>query len=405
MTTHMVEVGPSAIRQLCCGEDAVADIETVRAALDSIDDPVALVDFRPVTVDALWRAVLGSVHCQSPERAVLIHPSWWGPSRIDLVSTAAEVLAEEVVTRPRSWLLPLASPFGSKYTTVVVEIAEGFVVISGAAVVAESRRGEPRAVVEAVGRRIIEMTSEKAAVAVIDAPSTVSGADALALMIADEVRSRGSMTAVTVGDEQLRDLAAEAISAECGARESHGTDVTGRHYRRQWMLALLVLLIITVLGLNILSRRAAPVGGGASTTFLVEGRVALEVPAQWPMRRVVAGPGSARVQVTSPSDPEVALHVTQSRVAVATLTATAESLKHAIDAEPAGTFVDFNPAGRSAGRAAVTYREIRASHDIRWTVLVDKAVRISIGCQSRHGHDDAVQQVCEQAVRSARALS
>ena len=29
MTTHMVEVGPSAIRQLCCGEDAVADSETV----------------------------------------------------------------------------------------------------------------------------------------------------------------------------------------------------------------------------------------------------------------------------------------------------------------------------------------------------------------------------------------
>ena len=80
-------------------------------------------------------------------------------------------------------------------------------------------------------------------------------------------------------------------------------------------------------------------------------------------------------------------------------------MKHAIDAEPAGVFVDFNPAGLSAGRPAVTYREVRASHDIRWTVLVDKAVRISIGCQSRHGHDDVVQQVCEQAVRSARALS
>ena len=52
----------------------------------------------------------------------------------------------------------------------------------------------------------------------------------------------------------------------------------------------------------------------APTTFLVEGRVALTVPANWPTQRVVAGPGSARVQVTSPSDPEVALHVTQSPV-------------------------------------------------------------------------------------------
>ena len=200
--------------------------------------------------------------------------------------------------------------------TVVVEIAEGFVVISGAKVMAESRRAEPRAVVEAVVRCIVEMTSDTAAVVVIDAPSTVCGADALAVMIADEVRSSGGMTTVTVDDSQLRELAAVAIPGDDSVRELHCTDATGRHHRRQWMFTLVVLLIITVLGLNVLSRRAVPVGDGVSTTFLVEGRVALEVPAQWPMQRVVAGPGSARVQVTSPSDPEVALHVTQSRLVV-----------------------------------------------------------------------------------------
>ena len=97
--------------------------------------------------------------------------------------------------------------------------------------------------------------------------------------------------------------------------------------------------------------------------------------------------------------------MTQSQVAIATLSATAESLKHAIDAEPTGVFVDFNPVGTSAGRPAVTYREVRPGHDIQWIVLVDKAVRISIGCQSRHGQDDAVRQVCDLAVRSARAVS
>jgi type VII secretion-associated protein (TIGR03931 family) len=111
------------------------------------------------------------------------------------------------------------------------------------------------------------------------------------------------------------------------------------------------------------------------------------------------------MQVTSPSDPEVALLVTQSRVATGTLGATAESLKHAIDAEPAGVFVDFNPAGLSASRPAVTYREVRGGHDIRWTVLLEGAVRISIGCQSRRGNDDAVREVCERAVWSARALT
>jgi type VII secretion-associated protein (TIGR03931 family) len=249
------------------------------------------------------------------------------------------------------------------------------------------------------------MASDTTETVAIDAPSTVKAAGALAAMIAEGLRDRGGMTAMQVDDTRLRELATGIIPGESNACDSDCADAARPDHRRRWRLALVVLLISAVLGVSAPSHHGAPAGAGMPTTFLVEGHVALEVPAQWPMRRVVAGPGSARVQVTSPSDPEVALHVTQSRVALATLGATAEFLKHAIDAEPAGIFVDFNPAGRSAGRPAVTYREVRSDHDIRWTVLVDKAVRISIGCQSRHGQDDAMRQVCELAVRSARALS
>ncbi|WP_375489565.1 type VII secretion-associated protein, partial [uncultured Mycobacterium sp.] len=133
--------------------------------------------------------------------------------------------------------------------------------------------------------------------------------------------------------------------------------------------------------------------------------VALSVPAQWRVERVVGGPGSARVQVTSPSDPEVALHVTQSPVARQTLAAAAESLKRAIDAEPSGVFIDFSPSATSAGRPAVTYREVRPGHEIRWTVLLDGPVRISIGCQSRTAGAAAILDACEQAVRSAHAVT
>ena len=86
------------------------------------------------------------------------------------------------------------------------------------------------------------------------------------------------------------------------------------------------------------------------------------------------------------------------------LAGAADRLRHAIDTEPSGVFVDFNPAGVSAGRPAVTYREIRATHDVRWTVLLDGAVRISVGCQSRPNAQDAVREACEQAVRSAHAI-
>ncbi|WP_082279850.1 type VII secretion-associated protein [Mycobacterium colombiense] len=142
----------------------------------------------------------------------------------------------------------------------------------------------------------------------------------------------------------------------------------------------------------------------APTTFLVEGRAALSVPATWSSQRVVGGPGSARVQVTSPTDPDLALHITQSPVVGETLSGTAERLKRAIDAEAPGVFVDFDPSGTSAGRPAVTYREVRPGHHVSWTVLLDGPVRISIGCQSRAGDEGAIRDACEQAVRSARAI-
>lgn len=405
MSAHVIEAGPSTIRQLCCGSAADADSEMVRAALDGIDDPVALVDGCPVAVDSLWRDVLRSVECGRPEPAIIVHPSWWAPTRVDRVGAAAEILADDVGMRPRSWLLAQASPVGSPHATVVVEIADRFVVVTGAAVVAERRRPEPQRTAEAVARSIIEMTPDETAVVVIDAPSTVAGAGALATMVGDGLRAGSGVTVVQVDDARLRELAAAVIAGDDNDCEVQSATAVAGGHRRHRGLALLVLLITAVLGVSALGHHRAPVADGVPTTFLVEGRVALEVPAQWSMQRVIAGPGSARVQVTSPSDPEVALHVTQSRVAAETLGGTAESLKHAIDAELAGVFVDFNPAGRSAGRPAVTYREVRAGHDIRWTVLLDRAVRISIGCQSRPGHDDAVREVCELAVRSARALS
>jgi type VII secretion-associated protein (TIGR03931 family) len=101
------------------------------------------------------------------------------------------------------------------------------------------------------------------------------------------------------------------------------------------------------------------------------------------------------------------LHVTQAPAVGETLADIAEPLQLAMklaDAEAPGVFVGFDPAGSCAGRPAVTYREVRADHHVDWAVLVDRAVRIGIGCQSGPGGDDALRPVCEQAVRSAHAL-
>ncbi|MCV7233240.1 type VII secretion-associated protein [Mycobacterium branderi] len=390
MNACVIESGPGAIRQLCCGR--TVDGDSGAAALDGVDDPVALVDDRPAAVESLWRTVLQSLLCQHPGRLILIHPSWWTQTRIATVAAAAQGLADDVELKPRTWLLAQRSPL----PTVVVEIADRLVVITGSALQAEPRRGEPEQVAEAVARGIARMAN-RAATVVIDAPGSVPGADVVATMIAERLPDRLAVT--QVDDARLQRLAVSAVSGD-----EQAVDAVVRGRRRYRGFIVLVPLIAAALGVIAYSHHGPPPGGGMATTFLVEGRVAVEVPAGWTTQRVIAGPGSARVQVTSPSDPQLALHVTQSPVGAETLAGAAESLKHAIDAEPAGVFVDFDPTGVSGGRPAVTYREVRAEHDIRWSVVLDGQVRIAIGCQNRRGDEGGMHDVCELAVRSAHAL-
>jgi type VII secretion-associated protein (TIGR03931 family) len=402
--SHVIEVGPNAVRRLCCGGGTVADAEAERTAYESIDDRVALVDLQPVAVASLWESVLGSIDCGTSEHVTVVHPSWWSPARVGVVSAAARTLVGASEIRPRSWLLARASPSKSERDTLVVEIADRLVVLTGGAMSAETRRPDQREVAKAVVRSVLTMASDTTETVVIDAPARVNGAGTLAASVAELLRNSCGMNVMLVDDLRMRRLAGELKSGDQRRLNTDPHAPAGGDRRRR-ALTMLVPVIGVVISVVALQRHSEPYAHEhLPTTFAVEGHVALEVPAQWPMRRVVAGPGSARLQITSPTDPEVALHVTQSRVALSSLDATAEFLKSAIDAAPAGVFVDFNPSDRSAGRPAVTYREVRSGHDIRWAVWVDKAVRISIGCQSRSGRGDVVRQECDLAVRSARVL-
>jgi type VII secretion-associated protein (TIGR03931 family) len=398
---HLIEVGPTVIRRLCCGGATVADIEAGRAALECIDDPVTLVDLRPVSVESLWQQVLASVDCGSAERVTVVHPSWWSSHRVDVICAAARVLAGVAEMRPRSWLLTQASPSESASATLIVEIADDFVVATGEGVAVEARNRDVEIVAEAVADSIVTMAPGAAEMSVIDAPASVRGARTLAAAIARRLSRTGGITVVLVDDIRLRRIVGELKPNDETLGESN-RPITAQRARRA--VTLVVIVAGAVIGLGTVHRHTATrIKDLSPTTHFVEGHVVLEIPAQWPARRIVAGPGSARVQITSPTDPEVALHLTQSRVALPGLDATAEFLKTAIDAAPVGVFVDFNPRGRSAGRPVVTYREIRVGHDIRWTVWVDRLIRISIGCQNPPGREDAVSQECEVAIRSARA--
>lgn len=412
MSEHpaIVEAGPSTIRRLCCATSIVADDETaemVRAALDALDDRVALVGERPVAVDALWEAALRSASRGHCDGTIVVHPSWWSAARMGVVCAAAAAVAGQ--THARSSLLMRASR-AAPDATAVVEIAARLVAITAGEVTAIPRTAEPLCVARDVAD-IVAATAPEAVL--IDTPSGVVGASALARLIADAVRSadRDTPEVVEINDIRMARVARSAYPAT--ARRS-GTAATaparagrarGRVLSGVGAAAIVVAAAApTAVTMGRPGEVARTPVETAPTTFLVEGRVALSVPATWSSQRVVGGPGSARVQVTSPTDPDLALHITQSPVAGETLSGTAERLKRAIDAEAPGVFVDFNPSATSAGRPAVTYREVRPGHHVRWTVLLDGPVRISIGCQSRAGDESAVHGACEQAVRSAHAI-
>jgi type VII secretion-associated protein (TIGR03931 family) len=140
-------------------------------------------------------------------------------------------------------------------------------------------------------------------------------------------------------------------------------------------------------------------------TLLVEGRVGVMVPARWAIQRVTSGPGSARVQIVSLDDKNVAVHVTQSSLAPRqSREQVAEALRRALRQEPDGVFVDFNPSDSRADQLVMTYREIRADRQIQWSVLIDGPLRIAVGCQSAPGREEAVREVCDRAIRSAHAV-
>ncbi len=128
----VIEAGPANVRRICCDEGATVEVEVAAAALAGIDDPVALVGGRPVSVETLWRDALRALACGPGEGMLVVHPSWWSAARVGVLSSAAQAVMKSAVMQPRSALLAQAAP----EATVMVEIADRMVVVSGAEVVA-----------------------------------------------------------------------------------------------------------------------------------------------------------------------------------------------------------------------------------------------------------------------------
>lgn len=362
----------------------------ITQALAGIDDTTVLLDERPVAVDSLWRHIIASstISSSAEGRAgslTLLHPSWWPPGRVARIVDAASGVAADVQAIPRAALLTARNDSAA----TVVEINDDAVAIC-------PESGTPTLLARSVGADAI--AAKVAALGgpasvLIDAPHGVRNAREFSGAIRTALRHLGvTASPAHVGDEVAYSATEPSLSA-----------------RRSWLPAQVgaaAAVAIVMCGVGVATTRPSAAVSPVTTAAvsLVEGRVSMRIPAGWTVTRVTAGPGSRRVEIGSPVDHSTALHLTQSYAPQETLGAAAEALRRAIAKEEPGTFVDFEPADQRAGRDAVTYREIRAGRDIRWSVVLAGSTRISIGCQSTPGRQDTVDDACEEAIRSAREL-
>ncbi|HKV20054.1 MAG TPA: type VII secretion-associated protein [Mycobacterium sp.] len=384
MTACVVEVGPATVR----GPRA-APRQIITTALECIDDDIAIVGEAPVTVDALWREVFRGVLPDRCASALLVCPSWWPPTRVERVREAAATASANIAVAQRIDVL------GTRALTIV-EIAPDFVVVTDAdnAVTAEPRLGATSEIARSVVSRI-----DRSAAVLVDAPADVVGAAELAGAISESLRAGGTAVTTVHPDRVLR-----VVEKHRTFRE-HPVD-SPRSIRARPAVAVGIVLSLLVASLSVGLAVGAddPEPTSNPMTLLVEGQVALKVPALWSVRRITSGPGSARVEVTAP-DGSTAVLMTQSQVDPReTLATAAASLRAALADQDAGVFVGFDADDRRADRPVITYREVRGARQTDWTVLVDDTVRIAVGCQSPSGDEDAVRAVCDEAVRSAHAI-
>lgn len=92
----MVEITDHSVRVLSPTSSQAVPPALVEAALDWIDDPVGLLEERPVAVADLWRTVMTTVLGQPCDTVVVVHPPGWPRHRVDRVVAAANAVADRV---------------------------------------------------------------------------------------------------------------------------------------------------------------------------------------------------------------------------------------------------------------------------------------------------------------------
>ncbi|MDH6677945.1 type VII secretion-associated protein (TIGR03931 family) [Rhodococcus sp. LBL1] len=395
--------------------------ESIGHCLECIDDRYVVVGAQTVaTVDvlaaSLHRALETGTGGTGFAAAVAVtYPSHWGSFRRGVLESAVRRSAHAVSLVPVALAAP-ALEGCSRW--VVLECAPLW---TTASLVERGDRGEPAVVA-------CELASDTGSLDLRDHPDRVAVLDRLVrtaagerpveivLVTGSDTEIAGKLTAgiesriVVVADTDLVRLPAPPPEGSQSGRDAspgtwldHGLVAPPRRRSGRAVLAAVgVLVVAAVVGTALAFWQPWTRTGVSDVAEPLQrfeiGPVSVQLPDRWSAESkpgrldlTPTGVGGRRIvlvptDVAAGSDRAEVAHALERRIA---------------DRGPDGPFSEFDPDAEFAGRPGISYVESPDDRSrVRWHVLVEDGVQVSVGCQFRAGEWDALAADCEQAVRS-----
>ncbi|MFT4127166.1 MAG: type VII secretion-associated protein [Gordonia sp. (in: high G+C Gram-positive bacteria)] len=417
----------TTVIDLAYGHTRIADRPgpDVTVLLNAIDADAIVVHGRAAPAEHRWAELFDAfATAAGPGPLIVGHPSTWGGIRRAILVRAAALVAADVRLVPRAILIARSHADLTVSRCAVVETTHR------PDYPAEHPRRAPVWDVQILCRGAGDWEIERSGVLEPDGDPGVDG-PAVEALVDDRVEA--VFVAGSDDDEVARavDLVSEfgvagrvsaidpGLIARWGARATRRRPVgdpaalfaglpdpvptrPGRSRLLRWGLPVVALVAVIIAAAMIGGRH--PTSPRPGSHQVVVGRTTLLVPTGWRRSDPPAdsgGPGQTRTVFASTDDGSRLLVIQSPVRADSTLASVAVSLRNRIAQRGEDVVAEFSASTRFGGRDVISYREIPVSGSaIRWYVLVEKDLQVSVGCQVGTG-GDAIDGPCADAVRTA----